>query len=293
MASGVHHKSTSKSGCPVVHAARQVAVSLPDPAPPNWQCRVMAKSDYDQWAEAYATANAEGFFNSWYEKPAMLRLLGDVSGKRVLDAGCGSGPTSVALTERGADVSGFDLSAAMIEIARRSLPETDLRVHDLAQPLPWKDATFDNVVASLVLHYLEDWSGPLSEIHRVLAPGGRLLVSVNHPGAFPIVYGSGVLRDHGVHRGLRFCGHDRGPHLLPSPLECHGGIFCRGRLRDCRNPRAASRSCHPRRGVASGPAARGKVHRLPLLRPGGTLSTAAPHSCDYCFLCDLWGYCGC
>ncbi len=148
----------------------------------------MTQSDYDRWAEAYATANAEGFFNAWYEKPAMLGLLGDVSGRRVLDAGCGSGPTSIALTERGARVSGFDVSAAMIEIARRNLPEADLRVHDLAVPLPWDDDTFDVVVASLVLHYLHDWSGPLAELHRVLTSSGRLLVSVNHPGAFPIVH---------------------------------------------------------------------------------------------------------
>jgi ubiquinone/menaquinone biosynthesis C-methylase UbiE len=143
-------------------------------------------SDYDQFAEAYATANAEGFFNAWYEKPAMLGLLGDVAEKRILDAGCGSGPTSLRLTERGAEVSGFDSSVAMIQIARRALPQTDLRVHDLAEPLPWDDGTFDAVVASLVLHYLPDWSGPLAEFRRVLVPGGRLLVSVNHPSAFPL-----------------------------------------------------------------------------------------------------------
>lgn len=128
----------------------------------------MTWSDYDQWAEAYARANAEGFFNAWYEKPAMLDLLGEVSGHRILDAGCGSGPTSTALTNRGAHVSGFDLSAAMIGIARRHLPETDLRVHDLTEPLPWGDDTFESVVASLVLHYVHDWSGPLAELHRVL-----------------------------------------------------------------------------------------------------------------------------
>lgn len=150
--------------------------------------KVVTQSDYDQWAEACASANAEGFFNAWCEQPAMLRLLGDVTGHRILDAGCGSGPTCLALAERGAEVSGFDLSAAMIEIARPSLSETDLRVHDLAEPLPWDDATFDIVVASLVLHYLPDWSSPLAELHRVLTPGGRLLVSVNHPGAFPLVH---------------------------------------------------------------------------------------------------------
>ena len=63
-----------------------------------------------------------------------------------------------------------------------------LRVADLAEPLPFGDAEFDDVVASLVLHYLEDWSGPLAELRRVLKPGGRLLVSVNHPVIFPVVY---------------------------------------------------------------------------------------------------------
>ncbi len=148
----------------------------------------MRHSDYDQWAEAYATANANGFFNAWYEKPAMLGLLGDVTGQRVLDAGCGSGPTSIALIKQGAEVCGFDRSTAMVEIARRALPEADLRVHDLAEPLPWDSHDFDIAVASLVLHYLPDWSRPLVELHRVLRKGGRLLVSVNHPGAFPIVH---------------------------------------------------------------------------------------------------------
>ncbi|MGN0062911.1 MAG: class I SAM-dependent methyltransferase [Nocardioides sp.] len=148
----------------------------------------MTRSDYDQWAEAYATENATGFFNAWYERPAVLRLLGDVSGKRILDVGCGSGPTTAALLERGADVSGFDVSAAMVGIARRHLPDADLRVHDLAVPLPWQEGTFDAAVASLVLHYLPDWSAPLAELRRVLVPGGRLVVSVNHPGAFPVVH---------------------------------------------------------------------------------------------------------
>ncbi len=65
---------------------------------------------------------------------------------------------------------------------------TDLRVADLARPLPYAAGAFDDVVASLVLHYLRDWAGPLAEIRRVLRPGGRLLVSVNHPVIFPVVY---------------------------------------------------------------------------------------------------------
>jgi SAM-dependent methyltransferase len=77
----------------------------------------------------------------------------------------------------------------MIELARARLgPDVDLRVADLADPLPFADAAFDDVVASLVLHYLEGWADPLAELRRVLRPGGRLMVSVNHPGTYPIVH---------------------------------------------------------------------------------------------------------
>lgn len=146
-------------------------------------------TDYDGFAEAYAAENESGLFNAWYERPEMLRLAGDVSGRRVLDAGCGSGPLSAALQARGATVTGFDVSAAMVDLAHRRLGEdADLHVADLGAPLPFPDAAFDDAVASLVLHYLADWSGPLAELRRVLRPGGRLLVSVNHPGAYPIVY---------------------------------------------------------------------------------------------------------
>lgn len=146
-------------------------------------------TDYDPFAEAYDVANRDGLFNTYYERPEMLRMAGDVAGLQVLDAGCGSGPLSLALRERGAEVVGFDASARMLDLARGRLgAEADLRVHDLAEPLPYTDAAFDLVTASLVLHYLEDWSGPLAELRRVLRPGGRLLVSINHPGIYKLVY---------------------------------------------------------------------------------------------------------
>ena len=52
---------------------------------------------------------------------------------------------------------------------------------DISRPLPFADGAFDDVVVSLVLHYLQDWTAPLAELRRVLKPGGRLLLSVNHP----------------------------------------------------------------------------------------------------------------
>ncbi|MGW4501083.1 class I SAM-dependent methyltransferase [Micromonospora sp. NPDC004336] len=142
----------------------------------------MRADHYDGFAESYARENESGLFNAHYERPAMLRLAGDVHGRRILDAGCGSGPLFEALRARGAVVTGFDASPAMVELARKRLGEdADLRVADLGQPLPFDDGAFDDVVASLVLHYLRDWKAPLSELRRVLRPGGRLLLSVNHP----------------------------------------------------------------------------------------------------------------
>ncbi|SEL50308.1 class I SAM-dependent methyltransferase [Streptacidiphilus jiangxiensis] len=148
-------------------------------------------NDYDSIAEAYSSGNETSLVNAYYERPAMLALAGDVAGRRILDAGCGSGPLFAALRERGATVSGFDASAGMLELARRRLGEdADLRVADLGSPLPYPDDSFDDVVASLVFHYLEDWGPALSEVRRVLKPGGRLIMSVDHPFA---VHGSEYL----------------------------------------------------------------------------------------------------
>lgn len=149
----------------------------------------MKADHYDGFAESYAKDNESSLFNAYYERPAMIELAGEVSGRRILDAGCGSGPLSAALLERGAVVTGFDASPAMLGLARQRLgPDADLHVADLGRALPFADDTFDDVVVSLVLHYLRDWSAPLAELRRVLRPGGRLLLSVYHPTVYKMGY---------------------------------------------------------------------------------------------------------
>jgi len=139
-------------------------------------------TDYDSFAEVYSAENEVSLLNAYYERPATLALAGDVAGRRILDAGCGSGPLAAALRDRGAIVTGVDSSAGMLELARRRLgDDANLHLADLGRPLPFPDAAFDDVVASLVLHYLEDWAAPLAELRRVLRPGGRLIASVDHP----------------------------------------------------------------------------------------------------------------
>ncbi|WP_330294358.1 class I SAM-dependent methyltransferase [Streptomyces sp. NBC_00503] len=142
----------------------------------------IAANDYDSFAEAYSAENENSLVNAYYERPAMLALAGDVAGRQILDAGCGSGPLSAALRDRGAVVTGIDASTGMLALAKRRLGD-DVALHavDLSDPLPFGDDAFDDVVASLVLHYLEDWGPALAELRRVTRPGGRLIASVEHP----------------------------------------------------------------------------------------------------------------
>ncbi|MBP2366453.1 class I SAM-dependent methyltransferase [Pseudonocardia parietis] len=139
-------------------------------------------NDYDAFAAAYSAENDDSLANAYYERPAMVALAGDVAGRRVLDAGCGSGTLSAALRDQGAAVTCMDASAGMLDLAKKRLgDDAELRLADLNDPLPFEDGAFDDVIASLVLHYIEDWAPVLIEMRRVLEPGGRLFASVDHP----------------------------------------------------------------------------------------------------------------
>jgi ubiquinone/menaquinone biosynthesis C-methylase UbiE len=146
-------------------------------------------NDYDSFAEAYAAETESNLINGYYTRPAMLDLAGDVAGRRILDVGCGAGPLLAALRDRGAIVTGIEPSAKMLDLARQRLGDgTALHQGGLgADPLPFPDAAFDDAIACLVLHYLEDWKAPLAELRRVLVPGGRLIVAVNHPFVYRLI----------------------------------------------------------------------------------------------------------
>jgi SAM-dependent methyltransferase len=146
-------------------------------------------NDYDSFAEAYAAETESNLINGYYTRPAILDLAGDVAGRRILDVGCGAGPLLAALRDRGAIVTGIEPSAKMLDLAQQRLGDcTALHQGGLGgDPLPFPDAAFDDAIACLVLHYLEDWKAPLAELRRVLVPGGRLIVAVNHPWVYKLV----------------------------------------------------------------------------------------------------------
>lgn len=107
----------------------------------------------------------------------VLHLAGVGAGTRMLDAGCGAGGASVMARERGAQVSGCDISEALLAIARERLPDADLRLCEL-ESLSFEDASFDAVTAINSLQFTSDPARAARELMRVTAPGGRVAVVV-------------------------------------------------------------------------------------------------------------------
>lgn len=141
--------------------------------------------DFDHFAEAYASKTEWNAYNALYERPAFLNLLStiDLQGKQILDAGCGAGYVSVYLVEKGAYVTAIDQSVKMLEITRKKLTgESRLINADLNAPLDFiGDESFDLIVSSLTLHFIENWSNVFGEFHRILKQKGRFIFSTHHP----------------------------------------------------------------------------------------------------------------
>lgn len=123
----------------------------------------------EEWAELQEPTGAP-----LYEET--FDAIGVASGSRLLDVGCGAGLSLQLAAKRGAVVVGFDASAGMLAVARRALPEADLREGDL-ESLPYADGSFDVVTAFNSVQYATDPVAALAEIKRVAAPGAPVAVA--------------------------------------------------------------------------------------------------------------------
>jgi SAM-dependent methyltransferase len=112
-------------------------------------------------------------------------LLGEVSGRRVLEVGCGAAQCARWLAARGAEPVGIDLSGAMLAAGRRIGRATDLEVPLVqadAQRLPFAAGSFDLACSAYgALPFVADSAGVMTEVARVLRRGGRWVFSVTHP----------------------------------------------------------------------------------------------------------------
>ncbi len=104
------------------------------------------------------------------------------AGDRALDLGCGAGAFTAILAARCVSVIGIDVAEAALRRARAAHPGLDFRLAPLDGDLPLEDSSFDVVWASEVIEHVSDTARWLSEVRRVLAPRGRLLVTTpDHP----------------------------------------------------------------------------------------------------------------
>lgn len=113
--------------------------------------------------------------------PRILEHLGDISGKLILDSGCGDGILSRVMSKEGARVVGGDVIYRIAKAAHTGVPAVPVSVIDVTQPLPFPDSTFDAVLSNLSYMWLPDIEIPSMESYRVLKPGGKLVVSITHP----------------------------------------------------------------------------------------------------------------
>ena len=133
---------------------------------------------YDAWVGTHAMAD-DAYF------PAVEALLGDVAGQRICDLACGQGRVARHLAVCGAQVTGVDLSAKLLAIARRHEARHPLgityRQADARTLAGFADDTFDGVLCFLALMDIADLTPTLGSVARVLRAGGWFVFAVLHP----------------------------------------------------------------------------------------------------------------
>jgi ubiquinone/menaquinone biosynthesis C-methylase UbiE len=163
------------------------------------------------------------------EQPAMSALLDGIPSGRALDAACGTGRLTRMLVDHRHEVTGIDVSEAMLERARKNVPEATLRAGSLLD-LPFPDASFDVVCCALALTHVLLLEPAIAELTRVLSAGGVLLLSDVHPVAVAT----------GSHAFFRYPDDSRG--VVRNELHWHGeylDAFASAglRVRRCLEPR--------------------------------------------------------
>jgi ubiquinone/menaquinone biosynthesis C-methylase UbiE len=139
------------------------------------------RSFHDRWADSIQVdrIRADDYFEACTapENRFILSHLGDVSGKRLLDLGCGAGENSVYFARKGARCTATDYSPRMLEKALKLAAANGVQIEGRtmnAMEIEFPTDTFDIVYAANVLHHVPDPLTTLREIHRVLKPGGKL-----------------------------------------------------------------------------------------------------------------------
>jgi SAM-dependent methyltransferase len=142
-----------------------------------------ADRDHEHWARIAAQwiawARAPNHDSFWAYRSSLIDFIGRGEGE-ALDVGCGEGRVSRVLRERGYRVTATDPVEQFVRAAKQANSADHYKVAT-ATHLPFKDGSFDLVVAYNVLMDIDDVPAAMKEIKRVLCPSGTLLISIVHP----------------------------------------------------------------------------------------------------------------
>jgi SAM-dependent methyltransferase len=125
-----------------------------------------------------------GFLRRTLLNPAIFGMLGEVRGRRILDAGCGQGYLARLLASRGAEVVGVEPAERLLRYAERREAESPLGISYLRRDLSrlgQLGGPFDAVVANMVLLDIPAWHEALANCISSLRAGGLLVYSLEHP----------------------------------------------------------------------------------------------------------------
>lgn len=145
----------------------------------------MAKA-YDEQADDFAKFAPESFTFAHIEKPAYDRYLAIMPGYKCLDIGAGSGRIAKMLLRRGVkpqNMNGVEISANLVEIAKRDVPGVNFVCGDAREPIGIEDGTLDLVTSHMVLEFFDEdgLDKVLQTVVRVLKPGGVFCSITTNP----------------------------------------------------------------------------------------------------------------
>ncbi len=121
--------------------------------------------------------------NNLFEKPALFSLLPDLHGKTILDLGCGYGEHCMHYVQNGADkVIGVDISEKMLAVARTDYADPSITyIHMPMEDILKLGGTYDIIVSSLAVHYIEDFKTLIQDIYELLNEEGIFVFSQGKP----------------------------------------------------------------------------------------------------------------
>lgn len=129
------------------------------------------------WSE-----NGDRDIRKFFMNNKLMDDIGNISGKCILDAGCGDGRFLNYIIEGQAkEIHALDINSHLIDIAKKNNPSVNFKVHDLDKEMPFSKEFFDIIISYNSLMHVENLDNVMREFYRILKIDGKLHIIVTHP----------------------------------------------------------------------------------------------------------------